>query len=107
MGESRMMYPKRPSSVLIVDDDSGNRKQWKATFESASFRVLEASNRFDALTYLGDTGSEIDPLVTGGICHGAGAQLAAETFALRTSLPISIAVAARDPVEMNYHAALL
>jgi DNA-binding NtrC family response regulator len=102
-----MMYEKRPAAVLIVDDDSGNRKQWKATFESASFRVLEASNRFDALTYLSDTGSEIDLLVTGVMRDGAGAQLAAEAFELRPTLPMIIVASAASQVGMHDHLAIL
>ncbi len=65
MGQSKMMKEQHQSSILVVDDDSANRKQWKRAFESATFRVLAAGNRVDALTYLGDAASGIDLLVTG------------------------------------------
>jgi CheY-like chemotaxis protein len=58
------MNERQQSSILIVDDDCGNRKQWRVALESAAFRVLEADSRVAALTRLGDAASGIDLLVT-------------------------------------------
>ena len=102
-----MMHEKHHALILIVDADSGNRKQWKAAFESAQFRVLEADDRVDAMTYVGDNASGLDLLVAGVMRDGAGTQLAVEAFELRPTLPMIIVASAANPVGVRDHLAIL
>ena len=102
-----MVNEKPQLSILIVDDDSGNRKQWKAALESARFRVLEADNQVDALTYVGDAASGVDLLVIGVMRDGSGAQLAVEAFELRPTLPMIIVASTANPVGIQVHLAIL
>jgi CheY-like chemotaxis protein len=101
------MDEKGQAFILIVDDDSGNRKQWKAAIESTTFLVLQACSRDEALTYLGDFASRIDLLVTGVMRDGEGTQLAVEAFKLLPDLRIILVASAANPVGIQDHMAIL
>jgi CheY-like chemotaxis protein len=95
------------ATILVVDDNSGNRDQWRATLEAASYRVIEAGSQGEALTLLRDANSGIDLLVTGLMRNGEGAQLAVEALDVRPSLPIILAADAAHPVGIQDQFALL
>lgn len=82
---------------MIVDDSADNRTRWKAALESASFRVLEADSRVEALMFLKDGASGIDLLVA-GVMSGATARLVLRAFEVRPGLAIIIVANAANPV---------
>ena len=98
---------KRELSVLIVDNDSANRQQWKAALESATFRVLESCSRVEALKQLGEAATSIDLLLIGMMRDGEGAQLAVDASELRPILPMIIVAGAANPVGIQGHLAIL
>jgi DNA-binding response OmpR family regulator len=105
MGQSTVMYEGRQTSILIVDDDSENCNRWRAALENAGFRILAADSRLAALAHLGDTASEIELLIIGGLRDGA--QLALEAFELRRDLPMIIIASFANPVGIRSELAIL
>jgi two-component system, cell cycle sensor histidine kinase and response regulator CckA len=56
--------PAAPGTILLVDDNADIRRLLRRVFESAGFRMLEASCGEDALAVLESSGGSVDLLIT-------------------------------------------
>jgi hypothetical protein len=61
---SKASAPAPPGTILLVDDNADIRRLLQMAFESAGFRMLEASCGEDALAVLESSGGSVDLLIT-------------------------------------------
>ena len=81
--------PGGSETILLAEDDAGLRELAARTLREAGYRVLEASDGFDAQALAVEHGDGVDMLLTDVVMpKRSGRELAAELRRARPSLPV-------------------
>jgi signal transduction histidine kinase/CheY-like chemotaxis protein len=81
--------PGGSETILLAEDDAGLRELAARTLREAGYRVLEASDGFDAQALAVEHGESVDMLLTDVVMpKRSGRELAAELRRARPSLPV-------------------